>query len=91
MVAIKGWSLDGIGRYAGFNCSCRPRREEARVGPILLWNLTDQAYGLVAKRLSTFLVLLLLLFYAVRSLVPVGHFRNISGHLFTWLVCGSFQ
>ena len=24
-------------------------------------------------------------------LVPVGHFRNISGHLFTWLVCGSFQ
>ena len=30
-------------------------------------------------------------FYAMRSLVPVGHFRNISGHLFTWLVCGSFQ
>ena len=29
--------------------------------------------------------------YAMRSLVPVGHFRNISGHLFTWLVCGSFQ
>ena len=28
---------------------------------------------------------------AMRSLVPVGHFRNISGHLFTWLVCGSFQ
>ena len=27
----------------------------------------------------------------MRSLVPVGHFRNISGHLFTWLVCGSFQ
>ena len=28
---------------------------------------------------------------AMRSLVSVGHFRNISGHLFTWLVCGSFQ
>ena len=27
----------------------------------------------------------------MRSLVPFGHFRNISGHLFTWLVCGSFQ
>ena len=31
------------------------------------------------------------IFYAMRSLAPVGHFRNISGHLFTWLVCGSFQ
>ena len=31
------------------------------------------------------------IFYALRSLVPVGHFRNISGHLFTWLVCQSFQ
>ena len=31
------------------------------------------------------------IFYAMRSLLPVGHFRNISGHLFTWLVCGSFQ
>ena len=30
-------------------------------------------------------------FYAMRSLVPVGYFPNISGHLFTWLVCGSFQ
>ena len=30
-------------------------------------------------------------FYAMLSLVPVGHFRNISGHLFTSLVCGSFQ
>ena len=30
-------------------------------------------------------------FYAMRSFVPVGHFRNTSGHLFTWLVCGSFQ
>ena len=27
----------------------------------------------------------------MRSLVPVGHFRNISEHLFTWLVCESFQ
>ena len=27
----------------------------------------------------------------MRSLVPVGHFRNISGHLFTWLVYGSFK
>ena len=25
------------------------------------------------------------------SLVPAGRFRNISGHIFTWLVCGSFQ
>ena len=25
------------------------------------------------------------------SLVPVRHIRNISGHLLTWLVCGSFQ
>ena len=32
-----------------------------------------------------------LIFYAMRSLVPVGHFRNISGHWITWLVCGSFQ
>ena len=31
------------------------------------------------------------IFYAMRSFVPVGHFRNISGHLFTWLVCGSLQ
>ena len=30
-------------------------------------------------------------FYAMRCLVPVGHFRNVSGHLFIWLVCGSFQ
>ena len=25
------------------------------------------------------------------ELVPVGHFRNISGHLFTWLICWSLQ
>ena len=31
------------------------------------------------------------IFYAMQSLVPVGRFRNISGHLFTWLVCVSFQ
>ena len=31
------------------------------------------------------------IFYAMQSLVPVGHFRSISGRLFTWLVCGSFQ
>ena len=29
--------------------------------------------------------------YAMQSLVPFGHFQNIFGHLFTWLVCGSFQ
>ena len=29
--------------------------------------------------------------YAMQSLVPFGLFRNISGHVFTWLVCGSFQ
>ena len=33
----------------------------------------------------------LIFFYAIRSLVPVRHFRNISEHLFPWLVCGSFQ
>ena len=27
----------------------------------------------------------------MRSLVSVGHFRDIFGHLCTWLVCGSFQ
>ena len=27
----------------------------------------------------------------MQSLVPVGHFRNMSGHLFIWLVWGSFQ
>ena len=27
----------------------------------------------------------------MRSLFPVGLFRNLSGHLFTWLVWGSFQ
>ena len=27
----------------------------------------------------------------MRSLVLVGHFRNISRHLFTWLACGFFQ
>ena len=32
-----------------------------------------------------------LIFYAMRSLVPVGHSWDISGHLFTWLVCLSFQ
>ena len=26
--------------------------------------------------------------YAMQSFVPFGHFRNICGHLFTWLVCG---
>ena len=31
------------------------------------------------------------IFDAMRSLVPVGHFGNISRHLFTWLVCRSFQ
>ena len=31
------------------------------------------------------------IFYAMRSLVPAEHFQNISGHLITWLVCGSFQ
>ena len=32
-----------------------------------------------------------LFLYAMQSLVPVGHLRNMSGHLFIWLVCGSFQ
>ena len=32
-----------------------------------------------------------LFLYAMQTLVPVGHLRNMSGHLFIWLVCGSFQ
>ena len=40
-----------------------------------------------SKRVLKFRVV----FLTVQSLVPVGHFRNISGHLFAWLVCGSFQ
>ena len=31
------------------------------------------------------------IFCAMRSLVPVGHFQNLSWHLFAWLVGGSFQ
>ena len=31
------------------------------------------------------------IFYAMRSSVPVENFRNICGHSFTCLVCGSFQ
>ena len=31
------------------------------------------------------------IFYTMRSLVPVGHSWNIARHLFTSLVCGSFQ
>ena len=42
---------------------------------------------MVPKGLLSFLVF----FYAMRSLVPVGYVWNISRHLFTWLVCGSFQ
>ena len=42
---------------------------------------------MVPKGLLTFLGF----FNAMRSLVPVGHFLNISGHLFTWLVYGSFR
>ena len=45
-------------------------------------------YGVIPKGLLTFLGFF---FSAMRSLVPVGHFRNISGHLFTWLVCRCFQ
>ena len=45
------------------------------------------AYGVVPKGLLTFLGFV----YAMWSLVPVEHFPNISEHLFTWLVCGSFQ
>ena len=31
------------------------------------------------------------IFYAMRSLVPVGYLRNIPGHLFTWFIRGCFQ
>ena len=31
------------------------------------------------------------IFYAMQRWVPVWHFRNTSGYLFPWLVCGSFQ
>ena len=43
--------------------------------------------GVVPKGLLTFHGF----FYAMWSLVPVGHIKNISRHLFTWLVCGSFK
>ena len=46
----------------------------------------DGSYGVVPKGLLTFLGF----FYAMRSLVPSGHFWNISRLLFTWLVCRSF-
>ena len=49
--------------------------------------IRTRAYGVVPEWLLPFLGFL----YAMQSLVPVDHFRNISGHLFTWLVCGSFQ
>ena len=52
----------------------------------LFVTLSD-SYGVVPKGLLTFRGY----FYAMRSLVPVGHFRNVFGYLFTWLVCGSFQ
>ena len=45
------------------------------------------SYRVVPKGLLTFLGFV----DAMRSLVPIGYFRNISGHLFTWLVCRSFQ
>ena len=44
------------------------------------------SYRVVPKMLWTFPGF----FYAMWSLVSVGHFQNISGHLFTWLVCRSF-
>ena len=48
------------------------------------WGLV---YGVVPKGLLIFLGF----FYPMQSLVPFGHFRNVSGHSFIWLVCGSFQ
>ena len=51
------------------------------------YTVCTHTYGVVPKGLLTFLEF----FYAMQSLVPVGHFWNISGHLFTWLVCRSFQ
>ena len=52
----------------------------------LLYFSVDR-YGVVPEELLTFLGF----FYATWSYVPVGHIRKISRHLFTWLVCGSFQ
>ena len=56
----------------------------------LLWRVLcslQSRYWIVPKGLFTFNGF----YYAMRSLVPVGYFRNISGHLFTWFVCGLFQ
>ena len=47
----------------------------------------SRLHWVVPKGLLTVLGFL----YTTQSLVPDRHFRNISGHLFTWLVCGSFQ
>ena len=44
-----------------------------------------------SKGVNNFVSIFLFCFGCNASLVPVGHFRNISGHFFTWLVCGSFQ
>ena len=53
------------------------------------WNMILLSpYGVAPKWVVNFPWIF---FYAIRSLVPVGHFRNISGQLFTWFVCGSFQ
>ena len=52
--------------------------------------LLIRIYEVVPKGLLAFLGFFFF-FFAMQSLVPVGHFRNISGHLFTWLVCGPFQ
>ena len=41
--------------------------------------------------LSVFFFFLFVCFFAMQCWVPVRHFRNIFGHLFAWLVCGSFQ
>ena len=50
-------------------------------------NNNSDVYGVVPKGLLTFLGF----FYATRGVVPVGHYRNISAHLFSWLACGSFR
>ena len=74
------------------NCvknSARNRRGH-RHGTVQTVMSAYAVYGIVPKGLLTLLGFFFI-FYAMRSSVPVGLLRNISGRLFTWLVCGSFQ
>ena len=69
------------------------RNPKARLaGNMLNWPLArrqiaSSTYGVVPKGLSTFLGY----FFSNAEFSPCWALRNVSGHLFTWLVCGYFQ